>query len=77
MHLKKQKIKIYFPKSLEEGWCSDTENLNKIIISPLNDQFIFKDNKYLLGKSVSKICEGAFSDCKNLQIIDISEESKL
>ncbi|KAK8875535.1 hypothetical protein M9Y10_005702 [Tritrichomonas musculus] len=45
---------IYFPsslKELKEGWCADTEKLNKIIISPSNDNFIFKDDKYLLGKS--------------------------
>ena len=45
---------IYFPPSLKElkkGWCDGTETLNKIIISPLNDRFIFKENKYLLGKS--------------------------
>ena len=36
---------------LEEGWCYDTQKLKRIIISPLNDQFIFKDDKYLLCKS--------------------------
>ena len=29
------------------------KKLTKILISPLNDQFIFKDNKYLLGKTNS------------------------
>ena len=45
---------IYFPaslKELKEGWCHWTKNLTKIIISPNNNQFIFKDNKLLLGKS--------------------------
>ena len=45
---------IYFPSSLidlEEGWCFGTEKLTKIITSPSNDQFIFKDNIYLLGKT--------------------------
>ena len=45
---------IYFPASLKElgvGWCCGIEKLNKIIISPMNGQFIFKDDKYLLGKS--------------------------
>ena len=45
---------IYFPeglKELEKGWCSETCYLTKILISPYNDQFIFKDGKYLLGKS--------------------------
>ena len=47
-------LQIYFPTSLKElrkGWCQGISNLAKIIISPLNGQFIFKDNKYLLGKS--------------------------
>ena len=46
--------KIYFPailKELKEGWCCETEYLTKITISPFNGQFIFKDDKYLLGKS--------------------------
>ena len=45
---------IYFPaslKELKEEWCYDIENLTKITISPFNGQFIFKDGKYLLGKS--------------------------
>ena len=45
---------IYFPtnlKELKEGWCNETKELTKIIISPSNKQFIFKDNKYLLGKN--------------------------
>ena len=44
---------IYFPKSLNElkkGWCYGIQNLTKITISPSNGQFIFKDDKYLLGK---------------------------
>ena len=48
------KIKeIYFPASLVElkdGWCSFTKKLTKIIISPKNDQFILKEDKYLIGK---------------------------
>ena len=45
---------IYFPaslKKLKEGWCHWTKKLTKIIISPMNNQFIFKDNKLLLGKT--------------------------
>ena len=45
---------IYFPsnlKELKEGWRKYTEKLDRIIISPSNDNFIFKDDKYLLGKS--------------------------
>ena len=45
---------IYFPKSLielKEGWCYNVNKLKKITISPSNDRFIFKDDKYLLGKS--------------------------
>ena len=47
---------IYFTanlKELNEGWCHEVDNLKKIIISPSNDQFIFKNDKYLLGKSDS------------------------
>ena len=39
------KIKeFYFPpclKELKEGWCYETDSLEKIIISPLNGQFMF------------------------------------
>ena len=45
---------IYFPTSLRElreGWCAGTNKLTKIIISPLNDQFTFNEDKYLLGKT--------------------------
>ena len=45
---------IYFPKSLKElreGWCHGADKLTKIIISPSNDQFIFNEDKYLLGKT--------------------------
>ena len=48
---------IHFPKSLidlKKGWCSDTEKLTKIIISPSNDQFLFKEDKYLYGKNDPK-----------------------
>ena len=49
------KIKeICFPESLKElkeGWCSDLLNLTKITISPKNDHFVYKDGKYLIGKS--------------------------
>ena len=38
-------------KELKEEWCSETDNLKKIIISSLNGQFKFIDDKYLLGKS--------------------------
>ena len=44
---------IYFPASLHElgeDWCHEMSKLKKIDISPMNDKFIFKDNKYLLGK---------------------------
>ena len=45
---------IYFPsklKELKKGWCCETSGLTEITISPLNDHFVFKDGKYLLGKS--------------------------
>ena len=36
---------------MKKGWCSGTEKLTRIIISPFNGQFIFKEDKYLIGKS--------------------------
>lgn len=36
--------------TLEEGWCQNTNNLNFITISPLNDNFSFIDNKILISK---------------------------
>ena len=45
---------IYLPASLKElkdRWCQNTENLTKITISPANDHFILKEDKYLLKKS--------------------------
>ena len=45
---------IYLPKNmieLKDGCFNDTKKLTKILISPSNNQFIFKDDKYLLGKS--------------------------
>ena len=48
---------IYLPanlKELKEDWCDDVKELTKITISPLNGQFILKDDKILLGKSDEK-----------------------
>ena len=45
---------LHFPaslKELKEDWCSDIQNLNKIIISPKNGQFMMKEEKYLIGKN--------------------------
>ena len=36
---------------MKEGWRGGTKNLTRIIISPSNGQFIFKKDKYLIGKS--------------------------
>ena len=47
---------IYFPASLKElkdKWCSYTEKLIRITISPMNSQFMIKDDKYLVGKTDS------------------------
>lgn len=44
---------IYFPDSLvelNEGWCNVTDKLTKIVISPSNNHFIYKEDKYLLAK---------------------------
>ncbi|KAK8865144.1 hypothetical protein M9Y10_010678 [Tritrichomonas musculus] len=38
-------------KELKEGWCSFTNSLTKITVSPLNGQFLFNENKCLFGKS--------------------------
>ena len=45
---------IYFPsrlRELKEGWCCDTKYLTKIIISPMNGQFIFNEAKNLHCKT--------------------------
>lgn len=45
---------ILFPKSLielEEGWCNNTSKLTEIIIDHNNHNFIFYDNKYIIGKT--------------------------
>ena len=47
---------IYFPTSLrelKEKWCVGIKYLKKIIISPLNGQYEFKEDKYLVCKSES------------------------
>ena len=47
---------LYFPESLNElkdGWCHITDYLKRIIVSPLNCQFKFIEDKYLFGKSES------------------------
>ena len=44
---------IFLPMSLkvlEEGWCYLTDHLTKITVSLLNDNFMLKDGKCLLGK---------------------------
>ena len=118
---------IYFPsslKELKEGWCNETKYLKRIIISPSNCQYEFKEDKYLVCKSdsnndefdkllfvrrdidefsipsnikiisssafqhsniktifipssVSKICDSAFSNCKNLHKVEIPTNSNL
>ncbi|KAK8895682.1 hypothetical protein M9Y10_013566 [Tritrichomonas musculus] len=85
---------IYFSpnlKELKKGWCDGAGTLNKVIISPLNDRFIFKENKYLLGKSdpnndefdilyfasLSTICKYAFFNCHILITIEILSNSNL
>lgn len=45
---------ILIPASVESivgGWCSYTMNLNKLKISPGNRNFLYIDNKLLVGKS--------------------------
>ena len=36
-----------------------------------------KSNQFFIPSKVSKICKFAFDSCNDLQIIEISEESKL
>ena len=36
---------------MKERLCDDIKHLKKIEISPSNNQFVFKENQYLLGKS--------------------------
>ncbi|KAK8836917.1 hypothetical protein M9Y10_037443 [Tritrichomonas musculus] len=48
-------IKIFsFPENLvelKENWCVESSNLMEIKISPKNKNFVFYEDKYLLGKS--------------------------
>lgn len=44
---------IHFPpsfKELKDDWCFYADFLKKITISPSNNRFVFKEDKYLLGK---------------------------
>ena len=36
---------------LGEEWCRGLNNLKRIVVSPFNNKFKFKDDKYLVGKS--------------------------
>ena len=78
---------------MKERRCCDTEKLTKITISPLNGQFIFKDDKYLLSKSninndkfdvllfassdIEEISVFSFLGCKNLTKVEIPTNSNL
>lgn len=58
---------------LKEGWCCGMHHLEKIIISPLNGQFMLKDDKILLGKNVNESDEFdvllfAFNDIEEINI---------
>ncbi|KAK8895331.1 hypothetical protein M9Y10_023791 [Tritrichomonas musculus] len=39
---------------LNDSWCNETPNLTKIIISPNNKNFVYYEDKFLLGKSDQK-----------------------
>lgn len=39
---------------LEDGWCSETKNLKYIKISPKNKNYMYIDNKMIIGKSDPK-----------------------
>lgn len=52
---------LYIPKRLEElqnGWCKETMQLNNVIVSEENKNFMVFDNKILIGKS--SIIEDSF-----------------
>ena len=71
---------IQFPsslKELKEGWCNDTSELKKIIISPSNGQFIFIDDKYLLGKTDPNSDEFDIFYFANREIKEISIPSNI
>lgn len=38
-------------ENLEEGWCSETERLTNIQISPDNLRYSYYDNKFIIGKT--------------------------
>ena len=66
---------MFIPASLSdlrEGWFSGTHNLNKIVVSPLNNKFKFIDDKYLVGK-----CDDNVEEYDNLLFVrrDINEFS--
>lgn len=45
---------LYIPSNLtilQPGWCDRAGKLQEIIVSPKNKNFIFYENKFLLGKS--------------------------
>lgn len=47
--------KIYIPPHLEilcDGWCSETPNLDSVIVSPKNKKFALADEKYIICKSI-------------------------
>ncbi|KAK8897924.1 hypothetical protein M9Y10_000157 [Tritrichomonas musculus] len=73
---------IHFPsslKELEDGWCKGTRILKKKIISPSNGQFIFKEDKYLLGKSDQNNSEFDIPlfACRNITEISIPSNVKI
>lgn len=66
---------LYIPQHLKElrgGWCVGSINLRKIEISPLNNNFLFDQNKYLLGKTDP---QSDNFDALLFAICDISEAS--
>ncbi|KAK8884505.1 hypothetical protein M9Y10_043617 [Tritrichomonas musculus] len=71
---------LHFPASLnelEEGWCRATKKLKKISISHMNDNFIFKDEKILLGKMNPKSDEFDILHFARRDIEELSIQSNI
>ena len=64
---------------LEEDWCCETNDLTKITISPLNGQFMIKDDKYLIGKTDpnNEEFDILLFACRDIQEISIPSNIKI
>lgn len=74
--------KLFFPKklsNLHDDWCAYTSNLNQIVVSPENKNFVFKDNQLLLGKTdpQSEIFDIVLFGRRDLETIEIPSNVKI